>query len=330
MAGAGMKQVLLIMFGALLFCANVVYAHDLRVARIVLEDLGGGEIRLEAKLPPNVVVSTPLVPDACVLGDAVSRPMNGGAGLSVWQWSCDPFGFATDARIILPWAVEGAVIVSRDGVRDDRTRYFASSAAAIELPLSEIAGNGQSKWQGVGQYVKLGAAHILSGADHLALVFCLCVMARGRRLLGLITAFTVGHSLTLALAFLGWIDIPALPLEAVIALSIAFVAREALRPNDAAGHGYWLVAAFGLLHGMGFAGALSEIGVPRDDLLLSLASFNVGVEIGQLLFVGVVLAVQSSLRQMGQDTVPVLRASVFIVGTLGIYWTLDRVAAFVV
>jgi hypothetical protein len=155
-------------------------------------------------------------------------------------------------------------------------------------------------------------------------------MARGRRLLGLITAFTLGHSLTLALAFLGWINIPALPLEAVIALSIAFVAREALRAEDAPGHGYWLVAAFGLLHGMGFAGALSEIGVPRDDLLVALISFNVGVEIGQLLFVGVVLAAQSSLRRMGQDTVPALRASMFIVGTLGIYWTLDRVAAFVV
>ena len=141
-------------------------------------------------------------------------------------------------------------------------------------------------------YFKLGVEHILLGFDHLLFVLALLFLVEGwRRLLGTITAFTVAHSLTLAAATFGWVQVPQAPVEAVIALSIMFVAVEILHRQRGrtgiATRKPWVVAfVFGLLHGLGFAGALREIGLPDDAIPLALAFFNVGVEAGQLLVCG--------------------------------------------
>src|SRR6187402_2591692 len=146
-------------------------------------------------------------------------------------------------------------------------------------------------------YTILGIEHILSGFDHLLFVLALVLLVQGaRRLLLTITAFTVAHSLTLAGATLGWVEVPGPPVEASIALSIVFVAAEIVHTRQgrySVTRQYpWIVAfTFGLLHGFGFAGALAEVGLPQASIPIALLFFNVGVEIGQLVFVGAVLTV---------------------------------------
>jgi hydrogenase/urease accessory protein HupE len=144
-------------------------------------------------------------------------------------------------------------------------------------------------------YFTLGVRHILGGWDHLLFVAGLMLIATSwRTLLWAISGFTLAHSLTLSLAALGWVRIPISPTEAVIALSILFLAREALRPPSQSLAQRWplLVSAlFGLLHGLGFAAALGEVGLPRGDIAWALLFFNLGVEAGQILFILTLLAI---------------------------------------
>ncbi|MCE9657743.1 MAG: HupE/UreJ family protein [Burkholderiales bacterium] len=184
-------------------------------------------------------------------------------------------------------------------------------------------------------YTVLGIEHILLGADHLLFVFALLVLVRGgRRIVLTITAFTVAHSVTLAAATFGWLTLPPAPVEAVIALSIAFLAREIVvswrgQPSLTE-RKPWLVAfTFGLLHGLGFAGALAEIGLPEKAVPLALLSFNLGVEAGQLLFVAGVLALAFLSRQLLALGRPVLKwIPPYAIGGAASYWLIARVAAF--
>ena len=146
-------------------------------------------------------------------------------------------------------------------------------------------------------YLVLGVEHILFGVDHLLFVLALLILVKGwRKLVGTITAFTVAHSITLAAATLGFVHVPCKPVEATIALSIVFVACEIVhRRQGRSGLTEmwpWVIAfSFGLLHGLGFASALREVGLPQNAIPLALLFFNVGVELGQLLFIGFVIAV---------------------------------------
>ena len=188
-------------------------------------------------------------------------------------------------------------------------------------------------------YTVLGIEHILSGFDHLLFVLALVLLVQGtRRLLVTVTAFTAAHSLTLAGATLGWLHVPGPPVEASIALSIAFVASEIVHARQGrysvTQHYPWVVAfTFGLLHGFGFAGALAEVGLPQTSIPVALLFFNVGVEIGQLLFVGAVLAVIAAGRRLGQRmrlTQPawLWRLAPYAIGVLASFWLVERVAAF--
>jgi HupE / UreJ protein len=183
-------------------------------------------------------------------------------------------------------------------------------------------------------YTVLGVEHILGGVDHLLFVLGLLLLIRGAwPLVKSITAFTVAHSITLAAATLGWLQVPQRPVEAVIALSILFLARELAKPRD--GHiglmeRYpWMVAfSFGLLHGFGFAGALREVGLPVSDIPLALFTFNAGVEIGQLLFVGIVLLAIAGLRRFSPRIPSWTRAApAYGIGTMAAFWWLQRMAA---
>jgi hydrogenase/urease accessory protein HupE len=188
----------------------------------------------------------------------------------------------------------------------------------------------------VTSYTGLGIEHILLGIDHLLFVAALVMLVSGKRqLLLTITAFTVAHSITLALATLGLINVPGPPVEAVIALSIMFVALEVLRRQQGhrslASEKPWLVAfSFGLLHGLGFAGALAEVGLPQNSIPLALLFFNVGVEIGQLLFVAVLLVAAALIRRLA-GPVPSLWSTVvpaYAIGGISSFWVVDRVFAF--
>jgi hypothetical protein len=185
-------------------------------------------------------------------------------------------------------------------------------------------------------YFLHGIDHILFGTDHLLFVLGLMLMVHDRgMLLKTITAFTVAHSLTLAAATLGYVHVPAPPLNAGIALSIMFVGVEVLRSwrgeTSLTLRQPWLVAfAFGLVHGLGFANGLVSLGLPQGDIPLALLLFNVGVEAGQLLFVGATLLLVRSFRQLEiRWPQPVHMMPAYIVGALGAFWTVDRIVAMI-
>jgi hydrogenase/urease accessory protein HupE len=186
----------------------------------------------------------------------------------------------------------------------------------------------------VGGYFRLGVEHILLGVDHLLFVTGLVLIVRRLgRLVKTITAFTVAHSLTLALATLGVVHVPPAPVEATIALSILFLARELVRAERGdvglTARQPWLVAfAFGLLHGLGFAGALAQIGLPQHDIPLALLLFNLGVEAGQLMFVAVLLALGATLARLA-GPLPrwAARAPTYAIGVAAAFWLIQRTAA---
>lgn len=184
-------------------------------------------------------------------------------------------------------------------------------------------------------YTKLGIEHIWLGVDHLLFVACLLFIARTpRRLLLTITGFTLAHSLTLVFSTLGWVRLPIPPVEAVIALSIVFLACEIARPREDSWTWRYPVlvsSLFGLLHGFGFASVLGDIGLPQTQLPAALLSFNLGVEIGQLLFVAACLLFFLSARHwltaLRWQRLPQL--SSYLVGTLASFWLFDRISGFI-
>jgi len=186
-------------------------------------------------------------------------------------------------------------------------------------------------------YLRHGIAHILFGFDHLLFVLALMLIVRSRRMLFVtITTFTVSHSLTLALATLGLVHVPAPPVEAAIALSILLLAVEIVHLDRGqvglTARWPWVVAfSFGLLHGFGFAGALADIGLPPADIPLALFAFNVGVECGQLAFVGAVLIAVALARRVGRRLHVdryALRAAPYAIGSLAAFWFFERLARF--
>ena len=185
----------------------------------------------------------------------------------------------------------------------------------------------------VGTFIVQGIRHILFGADHLLFVLGLLLIVKDRwMLLKTITAFTVAHSITLAIATLGYANAPTLPLNAAIALSILFLGPEIVRSWRGEGsftiRHPWVVAfAFGLLHGFGFASALTSAGLPSSELPWALLSFNVGVEIGQVGFVILILLLERAFRVLEIRWPRVVEALPgYTVGSLGAFWTIQRVA----
>lgn len=183
-------------------------------------------------------------------------------------------------------------------------------------------------------YLGLGVSHILLGFDHLLFVVALVLLIRGwRQIVATVTAFTLAHSLTLAAATLGWVTLARKPVEICIALSIVLVAREVLRdraePDTLARRWPGSIAfVFGLLHGLGFAAALAEIGLPASEIPLALLTFNVGVELGQLAVVALVLALLAALarlRPAWREAAP--RLAAYGIGALASAWLIERTIA---
>lgn len=183
-------------------------------------------------------------------------------------------------------------------------------------------------------YTLLGFEHILLGIDHLLFVLALIMITKGRwKILKTITAFTIAHSITLSLAALGYVNFPSPPVEAVIALSIIFLAVEIINnlngKQTITSKKPWLVAfSFGLLHGFGFAGALASIGLPQQDIPWALAFFNIGVELGQIAFVLVVLFLISILALKKKWPPFVKKVPAYAIGSLAAFWLVERVVGF--
>ena len=257
-------------------------------------------------------------------------------GVAVQRW-----------RIRVPGGLEGKPIgfaqlsETRIDVLARLVRLDGSVQLARILPVNPtfIVVGSPGPMEVVVTYTTLGIEHILAGFDHLLFVLALVLLVKGtRRVLVTITAFTAAHSLTLAGATLGWVHVPGPPVEAAIALSIVFVASEIVRARqggDSLTRQYpWVVAfAFGLLHGFGFAGALAEVGLPESSIAMALLFFNVGVEIGQLIFVAFVIAAMAAMTRAAtwlRISWPewLWRIAPYAIGSLASFWVVERLSAF--
>ena len=232
-------------------------------------------------------------------------------------------------------------VIVRLSRADNSVQTVRLTPSAPSFTVEAVPG----QWEVAATYLKLGVEHILLGIDHLLFVLALIILVKGwRRLVGTITAFTIAHSITLAAATLGFVRVPGPPVEAVIALSILFVAGEIIhrrrgRPGLTE-RWPWIVAfIFGLLHGLGFAGALSEVGLPQHAIPVALLFFNAGVEIGQLFFIACILAVTAGsvliTKSAGQNGDIAKRAfatsdavAAYIIGTVAAFWLVERTLGF--
>ena len=218
-------------------------------------------------------------------------------------------------------------IERRDGSSQMERLLPESPRFTVKAP----AGTGAVAWS----YLVLGVEHILGGVDHLLFVLALLLIVRGgKRILITITAFTAAHSITLVAATLGWVHVPGPPVEAMIALSIVFVAAEIVhglqgRPGLTA-RAPWVVAfSFGLLHGFGFAGALAEVGLPEKAIPVALLTFNVGVELGQLIFVAIVLAARAVIVRLPLPNPAWMPYALpYVIGSVAMFWVIERIGAF--
>jgi hydrogenase/urease accessory protein HupE len=308
-------------------------AHEMRPAYLALEETQPGEFSVLWKVPAMGDERLGLyvqLPATCKPKAEPVRSIVDAAYMERWTALCA--GGLKGQSI----TVDGLRATVTDALARIQYRDGSVEVARLtpEAPSFVVAGS-QSGWEVARTYFLLGVDHILSGYDHLLFVFALVLLIHDRWMLAkTITAFTLAHSMTLAGATLGYFSLPQKPVEAAIALSIAFVASELIKTRAGQrrlSENYpWLVAfAFGLLHGFGFAGALKETGLPQTDIPLSLMTFNLGVEAGQLLFVAAVLIAFRAIQTV--VTVPLPQArflAAYLIGTIATFWLITRLAGF--
>ena len=320
-----------LLLACLLGVAPGLNAHEVRPALLDISEVDPGHFLVTWKQP---VVGTrrlplePTLPDACRAVSPVDTQRLDGAAVSVWSVECDLHSGRISVDGLSRTITDVMVQLTRlDGSQAQWLLRPDSPALQIDAPAAPVPA-----------YLQLGVEHLLLGFDHLLFVAGLVLLIRGKwELLKTVTAFTVAHSVTLALSVLEPVRLPQRAVEAAIAWSILFLARELyLEPQrrSALTRGRpWLMAfAFGLLHGFGFAGALAEIGLPREQLALALMLFNAGIEIGQLLLVALLLTLFWLVAQVrpggrGGAVSPAFeRAFTFGMGCLAAFWTIERIA----
>lgn len=307
-------------------------AHEVRPGYLDLTEIAANQFAMTWKVPALGALRLAMKPQFPAFCRIVGEPtamLAGGAFIDRGRVQCDHK--LAGGRI----AIEGL-----DATMTDVLVRIALADGVVETALLSprdpgfVVAASPGPLMVMGTYGRLGVEHILFGIDHLLFVLCLLLLVRGiRSLLATITAFTVAHSITLAAATLGYIHLPSAPVEATIALSIVFLAAELLRRESDRSRVTrfypWLVAfSFGLLHGLGFAGALAEIGLPAGEIPLALLAFNLGVELGQLAFVAAVL----SLMRLARFLVPkvpgwVVGAAGYAIGSVAAFWVFARLAA---
>ena len=304
-------------------------AHQFAPALLEIAELSADEAQVSWKQPAIRVQGSQLRPVLPVECEGIGDPQvqREGSGLRArWRIRC-PEGLTGKSVGVEGIAGSQADVLLRITLRDGRRIRHVLKA---EAPSFRI--DADSSRAGVFRdYAELGVEHILLGSDHLLFVLALVLLVGwGRSLLWTITSFTAGHSVTLALASLGVVHVPQAPIEAAIALSIYFLAVELtgvrLGRKTLTQRAPWAVAAgFGLLHGLGFAGALADVGLPTAEIPLALFSFNVGLELGQLAFVGAVLLGAAALRRLPVAWPQWSRAlPAYGIGTMATFWFLER------
>jgi len=313
------------------------HAHPLSPSSLSLEEGADGVTlvwRTPVVAPPGVRLA-PVPPVGCAPAADPHDRLDGDALVRTWRLAC-PDGLAGRSVAVSGIARASTPVIVSAALADG---HSASGVIDAAHPRWTIPGR-QPATATLTRYGGLGVLHLWTGIDHVLFVLGLVVLVRGRRLVWAVTAFTAGHSVTLALAVLGLLDVPSAPVEVGIALSLVLVAlevvhREHLRARAPAGEEPvggplsrrpWIISgAFGLLHGLGFAGALGEAGLPPAQVPLALLGFNVGVELGQLAVVLVALALGFALLRLARAPRAVVAlGAAYLIGSLGAFWVLSR------
>jgi hydrogenase/urease accessory protein HupE len=337
--GAAVALRLMVVAALLIFAnSSPLHAHEIRPALLDISEREPGFFDVQWKVPALGDRSLPIKPIFPECMKPVGPPSAHAAPGAILQY----FSFKTDGA---PIAGETIFIDGLTGVQIDvlvRINLANGDSHSIilrpkspSLVIPERASKGAVAWS----YLKMGVEHILGGIDHLLFVLALVIIVPNLWMLfKTITAFTVAHSITLALASLGFVNVPSGPTEAVIALSIVFLAVEIVhsrRGKFSLTEQYpWIVAmTFGLFHGLGFAGALSEVGLPQHEIPLALFMFNVGVELGQIAFVLVILVLLGVWR-FAIAKLPSIEALShwqlvpYCIGSVAAYWMIERTVGF--
>lgn len=309
-------------------------ADEFRPALLELTEQEGGWVEVTWKVPTlgeQVLAITPVMPE-------FFKPFGPGSSRRVPSALIETKSYSTEGNALYgaTLSVEGLAAVPTDVVvrisllnGTEHSAVLRSNNTSFTIP--EQVTNGELAVS----YWRMGTIHILEGFDHLLFLLTLLLIVTGIwPLLKTVTAFTLAHSLTLALATLDLVHIPQVPTEGVISLSIMLLAVEVVRKNQGdltlSERFPWLIAfTFGLVHGLGFAGALYEIGVPQHAVPLALLMFNVGVETGQILFVLTVSLILAGLSRLhGHTALTLVRATPYAIGGVAAFWTIDRVSSF--
>lgn len=310
--------------------ASTVVAHPLDPALLEIRESPTGTLDVLWRLPLSQSTDVPLraiLPEGCT---PLSTPVASRTGARMelrWRARCGDGGLVGSDIGVDGLRERGTDAVLRVHLADGRLVQAVLRGNAPVFTVPETA----SRLDILRDYHRLGFEHILGGPDHLLFVFGLVLLVFGyRRLFWTITAFTAGHSVTLALAVLGVVTVPSNAVEILIALTILILAVELTR----AGRGHetliqrfpWAMAfTFGLLHGLGFAGDLTEIGLPANEVPLALAMFNIGIEVGQLLWVAVILALAALLRWIPAPLpTAIQKIPSYAIGSLAVFWILER------
>ena len=314
-------------------------AHESRPLYVQITERAPNTFAVTWKIPPSALaVTSPKVvmPKSC----SASAPPAGSRLIKRQLFKCKSDLSGETIQVVFPGYNPSISTLFRF------ERLSGEKHTAIQSPKAPVwrVPDKEDTASVAQQYLLLGIEHILKGYDHLLFVACLMFIAgTWRRVLVTITGFTVAHSITLALAALNLVRVPIPPVEATIALSIVFLATEIARERrDTLTWRYPIAVAgsFGLLHGFGFASVLSEIGLPQTEVPAALLFFNVGVELGQILFVTVIVGAVAALTAIGviqrnsgigqEGAIPqrFTHTAAYIAGTLAAYWMIDRVAGF--
>lgn len=314
--------------------AAVARAHPLAPCVLEVRETGGGRIDVGWKTPlirPRDAVLEPVLPARCRALGSPATADEGGGLWTRWTADCGSGGLVGERLGVTgPGSLTLAALV-RVTLADGRVVQGVLSPSHPDL----IVPPHPRAFDVMRDYGRLGVEHILGGPDHLLFVFGLVLLAgTARRLLATVSAFTLGHSVTLSLAALGFVDFPSRVIEAAIAASVLALAVELARrpasPTLMRRYPWAMATTFGLLHGLGFAGALREAGLPAGEIPAALLSFNVGIELGQLAFVLAVLAIGRAAGGLVARMPPwARRVPVYGMGSLAGYWWLERMLAFV-
>jgi len=329
-----MKKIIFSTILLLLLFTNNALADEIRMAYLEVKENQQNSFSIIFKIPMKNNRKLRLntnFPSTCQKITQIKSQLANNAYLNTWDITCK------DGLIGKEISVDGLKMANTDlllqlKLLNGETQTILLSPNKESYTIEKEASSAQV----ASTYIFLGIEHILEGFDHLLFVFALLLLAKNmRQLIWTITAFTLAHSITLAGVTFGYLSLPQQPVEAIIALSIIFLAMEVMHQRGGkegiASRFPWIVSfTFGLLHGFGFAGALGEIGLPQHSVPLALLFFNVGVEIGQLMFVSVVILVGLMLKKLNQphllDKARIL--TVYGIGSLASFWFIERVSGF--